>query len=123
MLGVEQFTEMKSKLGEWTAAFDSSVVASPLLLRSVRAGDRIQPLGMSGHKKLSDLLVDAKWPRILRDDALVLERRGAEPEVGSEIVWALGLRICDRFRVTEETKKVVFMELKGAFAHPLPGKR
>jgi tRNA(Ile)-lysidine synthase len=123
VVDVEQFARMKSKLGEWTAALDSSVAASPLLLRSVRAGDRIQPLGMRGHKKLSDLLVDAKWPRILRDDALVLERRRPGLEAGSEIVWALGLRVCDRYRVTEATEKVVFMELKGAAVHALPGKR
>ena len=37
----------------------------------------MQPLGMSGHKKLSDLLIDAKWPRISRDEVLVLVGSGA----------------------------------------------
>ena len=121
LLDAEQFVEVKPRLGEWVAAFDSSVATSTLVLRSARAGDRIQPLGMKGHKKLSDMLIDAKWPRLLRDEALVLERLGSGPDEDREIVWALGLRVCNRFRVTEETKKVLFMELSGDSTRPIPG--
>ena len=110
------FDELRPSLGGWCAAFDSEIAKMPLALRAARAGDRIQPLGMRGsHKKLSDILVDAKWPRILREDVLVLTRRRGElAGDDEEIVWVVGFRVCDRFRVTEASMKIVYMKLSGA---------
>ena len=50
----------------WRAVFDAGLVASGLQIRSVRPGDRISPLGMTGRKKIHDVFSDAKLPRRLR---------------------------------------------------------
>jgi tRNA(Ile)-lysidine synthase len=66
-----------------------------LYLRSVRPGDRMQPYGMRGTKKLQDIFVDAKVPA---------DQRGGIPvlECGGEIAWIPGYRIAHPFRVTDE---------------------
>jgi len=71
-----------------------------LVVDSVRPGDRMRPLGMSGSRKLSDLLVDSKVPRRLR---------GAVPVVrdGERVVWLAGVRMSDEYRVGPGTKRAV----------------
>jgi tRNA(Ile)-lysidine synthetase-like protein len=70
--------------GKSEAAFDAALLPSPVV-RAPRSGDRIQPFGMDGHKKLQDVLVDAKVPRTLRGGLLIV----ATP--GGEVVWVPGL--------------------------------
>jgi tRNA(Ile)-lysidine synthase len=63
-----------------------------LIVRGRRPGDRFQPLGMPGHKKLQDILVDDKVPRAWRDRVpLVVTERG--------IAWIVGSRTADWARV------------------------
>lgn len=82
---------------------DWQAVSPPLVVRSVKPGDRFQPLGMSGSKKISDFLIDTKWPEPKRDEvALVCDRKG--------IVWVAGHQIDDRVKLTRETRKVLFLE-------------
>ena len=69
----------------------------------------MQPMGMEGHKKLSDLLIDAKVPRLLRDEVLVVTR-------GSEVVWVPGLRVGHHYRVEQATSQIALLELTGAGA-------
>lgn len=113
LLRSESFAEIRPDLGGWVAAFDASVADSPLVLRGARTGDRIQPLGMTGSKKLSDLLIDAKWPRIQRGDVLVLERGEPGDDGPGKIVWVPGLRVCDHFKVTTRTRTILHMALTG----------
>ncbi len=76
---------------------DADAVDPPLQVRNWRPGDAIQPLGMSGHKKLQDLFVDEKVPRRQRSAvALVVDSR-------NRIIWAVGLRVGEPFRVTQDT--------------------
>jgi tRNA(Ile)-lysidine synthase len=76
-------------------------------VRSRRAGDRFQPLGLSGHKKLQDFMVDSHVPREMRD---------ATPLVvaGGRIAWVVGWRIAEWARVTEDDDTV--LELKFSLA-------
>ena len=84
-------------------AVDLERVSLPLVVRSLKPGDRFRPLGMAGSKKLSDYLIDAKWPAYLRDEiALVCDQKG--------IVWVAGLQIEDRVKITSKTKRVLFLE-------------
>jgi tRNA(Ile)-lysidine synthase len=71
-----------------------------LVADSVRAGDRMRPLGMTGSRKLSDLLIDAKVPR---------RRRLRTPVVrdSQRIVWLAGVRMSEEYRVTVETTRAV----------------
>jgi tRNA(Ile)-lysidine synthase len=78
----------------------------PLAVRNRRPGDRFNPPGLSGKKKLQDFFVDRKIAR---------QRRDAVPLVvdGSDhIVWVAGHEIDDRFRVTDPAQAVVVLRLK-----------
>lgn len=84
------------------ACLDADRVELPLVLRETRAGDRFHPLGMKGSKKLQDFFVDEKVPRREREQALVIESTG-------RIIWVVGYRIADDFKVTEVSKRVLVL--------------
>ncbi len=69
-------------------------------IRKWKAGDKFQPIGMKGTKKISDFLADEKISSLRKKEYLVLTNFG-------RIVWVIGLRIDDRFKVTSETKKIL----------------
>ncbi|TDI13454.1 MAG: tRNA lysidine(34) synthetase TilS [Acidobacteria bacterium] len=71
-----------------------------LELRSRRPGDAFYPLGLGGRKKLQDFLVDAGIPRRDRDFVGLLT-------AGDEVVWLVGHRLDDRFKVTDATTRVL----------------
>ncbi|MDV3307722.1 MAG: tRNA lysidine(34) synthetase TilS [Cyclobacteriaceae bacterium] len=89
------------------AIMDLDKVGFPLLWRRWREGDRFVPLGMSQHKKVSDFLVDEKVSRAAKHDVTVVES-------GGEIVWIAGLRISDKVKVTEHTRRVLVLHLQTA---------
>ncbi|MDX5404968.1 MAG: tRNA lysidine(34) synthetase TilS [Bacteroidota bacterium] len=76
----------------------------PLRLRVWKEGDRFVPLGMKGSKKLSDYLTDAKIPTPIKRHVRVLVS-------GEDIVWVVGHRIDERYKVGEQTKKIYFVRL------------
>lgn len=83
--------------GRWKAVFDRNGLGEELVVRYPEAGDRIQPLGMEGHRRLADLFSEEKIPRLTRGRLPVLES-----EKG--IIWAAGVRQSDGTRITETTK-------------------
>lgn len=87
------------------AAFlDYDRLAPPLVIRSIRPGDRMRPLGLGGAKKLQDLLTDDKVPRWDRRRLPILEDR-------CSILWIGGGRIAERGRVTSETAVILRVEI------------
>lgn len=86
------------------AALDADSLQFPLLLRPVQAGDRFQPLGMQGKKKLSDFMIDQKIAVNLKDEVLVLVSAG-------EIVWVAGHRIDERFKIRKQTQEIFEIRL------------
>lgn len=96
---------LRSGPGGWVAAFDADEAGVDLSLRSWRPGDRLQPLGMEGRKKVSDLFIDARVPRLLRPEHPVLTR-------GEEILWVAGLRTAHPCRVSERTRRVLWLEIE-----------
>jgi tRNA(Ile)-lysidine synthase len=80
--------------------FDLSKLSFPLILRPCKKGDRFIPLGMKGQKKLSDFFIDVKLPITEKKHQTVLVS-------GEHIVWLVGLRTDERFKVTESTEKVL----------------
>ena len=69
------------------------------MLRHWRPGDRFQPSGLAGPAKVQDLLTNAKVPRARRHELLVAATaRG-------ELFWVEGLRIAERFKLREGTKR------------------
>jgi len=87
------------------AWMDAGLTGDRFNIRTRRAGDHFQPLGMDGHSiKLSDFFVNVKLPeRARRKWPLIL--------VGNEIVWVPGFRLAHPYRITEETKRAVKMVL------------
>ncbi|MDR0972775.1 MAG: tRNA lysidine(34) synthetase TilS [Prevotellaceae bacterium] len=69
-----------------------------------QAGDRFVPLGMSGHKNVSDFLNDLKLSRLEKEKQWVLCRN-------YQIVWVVGRRIDNQFRCTNATKKMLIIEI------------
>lgn len=87
------------------ACFDLDRVGTELTVRRRRPGDRFQPLGMREIKKLQDFMVDSKIPRSWRDRVpLVCSPEG--------ILWVVGWRIDDRFKVTENTRNILRLKFE-----------
>ena len=103
--GSTELAEVKSQLGGAQVALDADLLGARVQVRSLRPGDRFQPLGMEGRKKLSDFLIDAKWPKISRDEVLVLTR-------GEEIAWVAPLRSSHAFRVKSTTRRIALCMLR-----------
>ena len=81
------------------ACFDADQFTFPLTIRRWRQSDRFRPLGLNGHKLVSDLLNDLKLSRPEREQTAVLLS-------GDRIAWVIGRRIDHRFRVTGQTARV-----------------
>ena len=106
---VEKIAEYKiDEPGLWTAygSFDADRLTFPLTVRPRKTGDFFYPLGFGRRKKLQDFFVDEKIPRDERDRVPLIIS-------GDDIVWVVGYRGDERFRVKEETKRVLRLEVKG----------
>jgi tRNA(Ile)-lysidine synthase len=86
------------------AFMDMDRISFPIVVRSIKPGDRIQPLGMKGTRKLKSVFIDEKIPR---------EIRGKIPIVADalSILWVPGVRLSERVRVGEGTKRVLSAEI------------
>ncbi|MBI5042767.1 MAG: tRNA lysidine(34) synthetase TilS, partial [Nitrospirae bacterium] len=62
-------------------------------------GDYFYPAGMKGRKKLKEFLIDHKIPRADRDKIPILIDKN------NDILWIMGLRMDERFRAKEDTKR------------------
>ena len=84
---------------------DKNELKFPLTIRTWEAGDIFYPLGMTGKKKLSKYFKDEKYPLLDKENALLLCSE-------NKIVWVVGKRADDRFKVTRNTKNILKVELK-----------
>ena len=87
------------------AQLDYDKLLFPLQLRKWQAGDRFHPLGMKGSKLLSDFFVDQKMGTHQKEECQVLTTSD------DRIVWVVGRRIDDRFKVTDETKTILVIRM------------
>ncbi|MGQ9619867.1 MAG: tRNA lysidine(34) synthetase TilS [Bacteroidales bacterium] len=101
-------SEFKPEADSSAAFLDAESVAFPVTIRKWNPGDRFQPLGMSSHKKLSDYFTDRKYSIAYKEKIFVMESAG-------EIIWILGERIDDRYKITGNTHKVLIIRLKKDF--------
>lgn len=76
-----------------------------IYVRNRRSGDRFKPFGMKGSKKIKDYFIDEKIPKDERDKIpLVVDDKN--------IIWVVGYRISDQYRITKNTKNVLIIEVK-----------
>lgn len=87
------------------ACLDADLLPEELMIRPCQPGDRFRPFGMKGQQTVGDFLTNRK--------VSVLERRSARVLMaGEQIVWLIGYRMDDRFRVTEQTKRMLILTKK-----------
>ena len=85
--------------------FDYDKIKSNLQIRNRRNGDVFQPFGMDGRsKKVKDFFIDEKVPRDERDKVLFLTEN-------DNILWLVGYRINDNYKITESTEKVLVVKI------------
>ena len=85
---------------EHIAQIDVDKLQFPLTLRRWREGDWFVPYGMTGRKKISDYLIDRKVSGPEKERQFVLLS-------GEDVVWVVGRRIDDRYRLTDQTETVL----------------
>lgn len=99
-IGLE-FTLLKDKN---MAFLDADKVTLPLEIRKWQAGDKFCPLGMKGKKNVSDYLTDRKFSLFEKEMQYVACSEG-------QIVWLVGERIDNRFKITDETKRALVLRI------------
>jgi tRNA(Ile)-lysidine synthase len=87
------------------ACLDAGKIKFPLIIRKWRHGDSFYPFGMTQKKKLSDYFIDNKFSILEKENSQILESE-------TKIVWIIGHRIDNGFRITKSTKKILIIELK-----------
>jgi tRNA(Ile)-lysidine synthase len=75
-----------------------------LQIRKWVKGDYFYPLGMSRPKKLSDFFIDLKYSKPDKEKQWLLCS-------GDDIVWVIGRRIDNRFKITDTTKKILIIRV------------
>jgi tRNA(Ile)-lysidine synthase len=88
-----------------TLAADMNKLHFPLTLRKWQPGDKLIPLGMKGHKKVSDLLIDNKIPFHKKKDVMVLLS-------DNEIIWVAGVHASEVFKITNQTTNYFMAEIQ-----------
>jgi len=103
-LRITEPTDEPLPVSPLTASLDLGQVSFPLRARHWEPGDRFRPLGMSQMKKISDFLTDLKVPVTVKERVLLLLS-------GDEIIWVMGYRIDDRYKVTDTTRRILVLTL------------
>ena len=89
------------------AFLDLDLLVFPLTVRRWQFGDVFFPFGMGGKKKkISDLLIDAKISLFEKQIVKVLSNGDGE------IIWVIGMRTDERFKISEKTRRVLCVEVE-----------
>lgn len=86
------------------AYLDGKKIQFPLKIRNRREGDRYQPFGAPGHKKLKE---------VMRAKSIPLAERDKKPVFfsGDDIIWVCGLPVAEKFKIRDGTKDVLILSV------------
>lgn len=87
------------------AYLDADLITYPLLIRRWQKGDYFYPLGLRKKKKLARFFIDSKLSATQKEQVLLVESN-------KKIIWISGYRIDDRFKLTDQTKTVLKIEMR-----------
>lgn len=97
-------TEVKRlDTGKYKKLFDLDKICGDVLVRQRLTGDVISPLNMKGTKKLKEFFIDEKIPLELRDEIPIIA-------IGSNVLWIVGYRISEKFKLDDKTRRVLVIE-------------
>lgn len=102
---VEKTNSLNPDSNNKVACIDSRKISFPLLLRKWTTGDYFYPLGMKKKKKLARFFIDLKLPVTEKEKIWVLESN-------QRIIWVVGYRIDERYKITDATKEVIRFALQ-----------
>jgi tRNA(Ile)-lysidine synthase len=98
-------TNFKLRTENTIANLNADKISFPLLLRKWKQGDYFYPLGMHKKKKLSRFFIDNKLSKTDKEKIMVLE-------MNKKIIWIIGMRIDDRFKIIPQTKNILNIEVR-----------
>ncbi|MGB2128928.1 MAG: tRNA lysidine(34) synthetase TilS [Flavicella sp.] len=82
-----------------TAYIDKNLLNDTLIVRKHQKGDYFYPIGMQGKKKISKYFKDEKLSLLEKEETWLLCN-------GNEIVWVIGRRLDNRYKVTTQTQSI-----------------
>lgn len=100
---LKENTDFKIPLDQNIACIDADKLSFPLILRKWKNGDYFTPFGMVGLKKVSDFFVDKKLSLLEKENTWILADN-------DKIIWIVGQRIDNYYRIKAETKKIFKIE-------------
>ncbi len=87
-----------------TAYMDYEAIIPPVTVRTIKPGDAIKPLGMTGTKKVKSYFIDEKIPLIRRKQIPLLVD-------GESVIWIAGMRLSERVKITDKSRKILKVEI------------